>query len=326
MADSRVLQRKIKNAIFGVAGFPPAFWSSPFKKDRLNGPEWLNLIGLDLLELQMTYGPRMSEDNARAFSDRAKEYGIRLTVHASYFIVLTTSDESKIDRSYKTLEKTCHLAGLCGAKRIILHPGSAFDSREKSLDLFIKRLSHFCKNFLPEGMHIYPESCGKRNQLGSLDEILEICQSVDGARPCIDFGHLRAFSRGGLETPASIRAVFEEVERILGNGASANCHLHITPMEYTQGGEKQHRAYGEIDPGPKQLQFFANNASRPYYPMPEHLAQVLAEKDIPAWVVSECHDSQEKGALAMKETYRKFMGKQKNQVSGKPRPGKRKAI
>ena len=58
----------------------------------------------------MTYGPRMSEDNARAFSDKAAEYGIQLTVHASYFIVLTTRDESNVDRAYKTLEKTCYLA------------------------------------------------------------------------------------------------------------------------------------------------------------------------------------------------------------------------
>ena len=292
-----------EEAIFGVAGFPPAFWQSKFKKNRLNGPAWLSSIGLDLLELQMTYGPRMSDDNARSFSAEAAEHGIKITVHASYFIVLTTRDESTINRSYKTLEKTCYLADLCGAERIILHPGSAFDSREKSLDLFISRLDHFCKNFLPDGMHIYPETCGKRNQLGSLTEILSICGQVQKARPCIDFGHLHAFNRGGFQSPSSILEVFDEVEYKLGPGSSSCCHLHITPMEYTAGGERQHKAYGEIEPERQQLDLFEDTGARPYYPIPEHLAQILAQHSIPAWVVSECHDSQEKGALAMKNTY-----------------------
>jgi len=312
MTNSLPLQLSQKDAIFGVAGFPPAFWDSAFKKERLNGPAWLSSIGLDLLELQMTYGPRMLENNARAFSDKAAEYNIHLTVHASYFIVLTTRDESKVDRAYKTLEKTCYLAGLCGAQRIVLHPGSAFNSREKSMDLFITRLNHFCKNFLPDGMHIYPETCGKRNQLGSLDEILTICKLVKKARPCIDFGHLHAFNHGEFETPSSILAVFEEVESKLGSGASANCHLHITPIEYTAGGEKQHKAYGEMEPERLQGHLFESTTSCPYYPKPEHLAQVLAENNIPAWVVSECHDSQEKGALAMKKIYNGFLHSQGN--------------
>jgi deoxyribonuclease IV len=304
VVKSLTLQHNEKIALFGVAGFPPAFWSSAFKKNRLNGPEWLNSIGLDLLELQMTYGPKTAEENARAYSTNALEFGIKLTVHASYFIVLTTRDESKVDRAYKTLEKTCFLAGLCGAQRIILHPGSAFDSREKSLELFIRRLDYFCKNFLPDDMYIFPETCGKKNQLGSLEEILCICEHVSGAMPCIDFGHLHAFNNGGFETPTSILSVFETVDDTLGKGASSKCHLHIAPIEYTAGGEKQHRAYGEMEPERKQLDLFESNYPRPYYPKPEHLAQVLAEQNITAWVVSECHDSQEKGALAMKKTYK----------------------
>jgi deoxyribonuclease-4 len=304
MANSFLSQHNQDVAKFGVAGFPPAFWDSTFKKDRLNGPAWLKSIGLDLLELQMTYGPRMSEDNARSFLVRAEESAIQLTVHASYFIVLTTRDDSTVDRSYKTLEKTCHLAKLCGAKRIVLHPGSAFDSREKAMEMFILRLNHFCKSFLPDGMLIYPETCGKRNQLGSLAEILTICEQVSSAKPCIDFGHLHAFEQGGYETPSSIEEILGKVESKLGKGASADCHFHITPMEYTVGGEKQHKAYGEMEPERLQGNLFESNPQiRPYFPKPEHLAQVLAMKNIPAWVISECHDSQEKGALAMKKTY-----------------------
>ena len=171
------------------------------------------------------------------------------------------------------------------------------------MDLFIMRLNHFCNNFLPDGVYIYPETCGKRNQLGSLAEILTICEQVSGARPCIDFGHLHAFNHGGFETPSSILSVFEEVECKLGRSASADRHLHITPMEYTAGGEKQHKAYGEMEPQRQQLDLFESNIPRPYYPKPEHVAQVLAQNNIPAWVISECHDSQDKGALAMKKTY-----------------------
>ena len=42
-----------------------------------------------------------------------------------------------------------------------------------------------------------PETMGKINQLGDLDEVLELCTLDERLIPCIDFGHLYARSLGG---------------------------------------------------------------------------------------------------------------------------------
>lgn len=44
---------------FGVGGFPLAFKDRPKAKDRGAVFAWLRSIGLEAIELQMTYGPRM---------------------------------------------------------------------------------------------------------------------------------------------------------------------------------------------------------------------------------------------------------------------------
>jgi deoxyribonuclease-4 len=231
------------------------------------------------------------------------EHKVELTVHASYFIVLTSQREETLDRSYRTLEKTCGLARLCGAERVILHPGSAFDSRERSLERFIARLLTFNRSYLPDGIRIYPETCGKRNQLGSENEILQICNEVPGCSPCLDFGHLRAFNGGGWETKADIINSLERVSSVLGRAQADLCHIHVAPIEYGAGGERRHRAYQEFVSESMQRDLFQPLQPRPYLPRPEDAAEAVFDLGISPCVVSECHDSQEAGALAMKRHY-----------------------
>src|SRR5262245_58428102 len=111
---------------FGVAGFPLAFSSSPLRKERTNIFRWLSELGLDALELQMTYGPRMSHSTCLEYNQLADDFGIKLTVHASYFIVLTSSDKEKIQNSSETLKRTYELADLLSADVVVLHPGPIY--------------------------------------------------------------------------------------------------------------------------------------------------------------------------------------------------------
>lgn len=292
------------SALFGVAGFPPNFFASKFRKDRVNGPEWVASIGLDLLELQMTYGPKMKPESAVVIGEKALEHQIRLTIHGSYFIVFTSDDIESVNRSHQTLKSTCELALLAGVNRIILHPGSAYDSRQRSLDTFIRNLTKFVENDLPDGVTIYPETSGKRGQIGSLEEILIICKEVPRTAPCIDFGHLRAHNRGGWSDSKAIKSTFDLIKERLGIDRLLETHVHITPIEFNSGGEVRHRAYGEHLAISSQENFLDTcSESQPYLPDPTDLAKVLKNGSLPLWVISECFDSQDIGALAMKQTY-----------------------
>jgi deoxyribonuclease-4 len=91
---------------FGVAGYPPAFHRSQYRKDRLDILRWVTGLGLDAFELQMTYGPRMRPENCARMKTLAEETHVTLSVHASYFIVFTSDNANKISQSNDTLKRT----------------------------------------------------------------------------------------------------------------------------------------------------------------------------------------------------------------------------
>ncbi len=111
---------------FGVAGYPPAFSRTPYRRDRLKILNWLSTLGLNALELQMTYGPRTKVDVCREYRKVAEDLGISISVHASYFIVFTSSDPAKLERSRDTLKRTYELCEALGADVVVLHPGPLY--------------------------------------------------------------------------------------------------------------------------------------------------------------------------------------------------------
>ena len=75
---------------FGVAGFPVNFFSSKYGKKRENISSWVEEIGLDVIELQCTYGIKMKEEQAILYRNLAKKHRITLTMHAPYYISLAS--------------------------------------------------------------------------------------------------------------------------------------------------------------------------------------------------------------------------------------------
>ena len=98
-----------------------------------------------------------------------------------------------------------------------------------------------------------PETMGKVNQLGTLDEVLALCQVDERITPCIDFGHLYARSQGiqFAETTAQedYAALLDKLQ-ILGPERAAHFHAHFSRIAYTKGGEKCHLTFADTEFGP----------------------------------------------------------------------------
>ncbi|MHA1646492.1 MAG: TIM barrel protein, partial [Promethearchaeota archaeon] len=101
-----------------------------------------------------------------------------------------------------------------------------------------------------------PETMGKHGQLGTVDEVIEICKTIglDKCRPCIDFGHIYARNLGKLTGTKLFEKTFNAIESELGKDIVENLHIHYSKIEYTPKGEKKHypnttKEWGpEIDP------------------------------------------------------------------------------
>ena len=105
-----------------------------------------------------------------------------------------------------------------------------------------------------------PETMGKVNQLGTLDEVLALCSVDERITPCIDFGHLYARSQGtefaGGHAAADYAALLDKLQ-VLGPARAAQFHAHFSRIAYTKGGEKCHLTLGDTAYGPPHAPLLA---------------------------------------------------------------------
>ncbi len=264
----------------GTSGNPPNFFKSRFGKDRKRAVEWIRDIGLNHYEYLMTYGARTRMEVAKEVGEKARELGISLSVHAPYYVVLSSHRPEVVENSIKELVKTLKLAEAMGATKVVFHPG--FNNHDKAMENCINGIKEV-KKIYKGPVKILPETMGKKSQLGSLKEVIQICLET-GCEPCIDFAHLHARREGSLEFKEDIRNVLLEIKDKLGKNILKRLHCHFYPVEYTEKGEKKHRAYNERD----------------FHPKFENFASLIKEFKMEPTLVSESRDSQDGGALEMK--------------------------
>lgn len=292
---------------FGVAGFPIAFNGSKYGRDRSRIFEWVREHGLEALELQMTYGPRTSVETCQRYRQLAADFGVRISVHAAYYIVLTSDERDKVLRSIDTLKRTFDLAEHLGAKEVILHPGPLYGLPERdAVERFAENAAEFLHTVGATDIGLFIETAGKVGQLGSVEQILSLSSALPGVHPCIDFGHVHARTLGTLHSPEAISRIGAEITNFLRSHPQKRAHFHFTPIHYGPRGEIQHRAIDDQYEQEADL-LTGPSALRYYDPRPEPVAKTLLELACGFTVISETHNSQEIGAKALKAAYEQHL-------------------
>lgn len=284
------------SAKFGPAGNSDSF--SEKYKSSTDAPLFLKEMGLDCYEYQCGRGVRVSDKSAQALRINAEQNGIYLSLHAPYFISLSSVEEEKRDNSINYILQSCDAAMRIGADRIVIHSGSCSKmSREEALELAKDTLTRARKQAVEQGfesIHFCPETMGKTNQLGNLEEVLEMCRIDDTFIPCIDFGHLNARTFGGIKTITDYEKMLDEVEDKLGSDRLKIFHSHFSKIMYTTpGGEKKHLTFEDTEYGPDF----------------EPLMELIAQKNLSPIFICESAGTQAEDALAMKQEYKKGCNK-----------------
>lgn len=282
-------------AKFGPAGNSQEF--SAKYKTTLQVPGYLEKMGLDHYEYQCGRGVKLTDKTAFALRDKAKEHNISLSLHAPYFISLSSVEEEKRNNSINYILQSCDAAHRLGAQRIVIHSGScAKISRETALELAKVTLKKAREAAVEQGYgHIIfcPETMGKVNQLGNLGEVVELCMIDETFLPCIDFGHLNAREFGCIKTKEDYEKMLDLVENKLGSDRLKVFHSHFSKIMFTNpGGEKKH------------LTFEDNQGYGPDY---EPLMEIVAKKNLSPIFICESAGTQDADALRMKEYYLSVM-------------------
>ena len=275
---------------FGPGGNSEAFYAAG-KKSTTEAPAWIKQIGLDAYEYEAGKGIMASDAVLRKIGEEAEKSGVKMSLHAPYFISLSSVEVEKRMNSVEYIRKSVAAAELLGAKTIVVHCGSASKiSREEAMKLSADTLLHTLDTLHDTDVKIGIETMGKQNQLGTLEEVISLCKLDKIFVPVIDFGHLNARDCGGVfETADDYMRVFDAVEKNLGAEIAENMHCHFSKIEWTSKGEKKHLTF-EDDV---------------YGPSPEKLVDAIYKLGIAPTLICESAGTQSDDALYMKKEFLK---------------------
>ncbi len=275
-------------ASFGPGGNGDLFYAGGNKSTK-DAPAWLKEFGLDAYEYEAGKGIMAGESALRAIGEKAKEYGILMSLHAPYFISLSSVEEEKRLNSIKYIEKSLWAAELLCADSIVIHSGSAGKiSRDEGMKLSCDTLYRVIEAVGDTNIKLCIETMGKTNQLGTLDEVIEQCKVDSHYVPCVDFGHLNARNIGGMfNTVDDYRRVFHRIGESLGDEVAKNLHCHFSKIEYTNSGEKKHLTFADDVYGPEF----------------EPLIEAIIMDNLTPRIICESDGTQPEDALKMKKYY-----------------------
>jgi deoxyribonuclease-4 len=199
-------------------------------RGNIEGVRKVARMKLDCMEVEFTYGVRMSVADAREVGTLAREKGIVLSVHAPYYINLASNEEEKIVASKQRILDACQRAHALGARNVVFHAGFYQKKTAEQTYAMIKEAILEIQRRIKKNrwkVKLCPEVTGKPSQFGSLEELL-VLKKETGCSICVDFAHLYARGLGEVNYGHILRKLPKKF------------HAHFSGIEYGPKGERKH--------------------------------------------------------------------------------------
>lgn len=285
--------KRIDRPTFGPGGNSDAFKAAG-KKSTVEAPEWISSIGLDAYEFEAGRGVNAGEAVLKAIGEQARLHGILMSLHAPYFISLSSVEEEKRTKSIDYISRSLAASELLGADTIVIHTGSASAiTREEAMRLAADTLERNLEVNGNTEIRMGLETMGKVNQLGTLDEVITLCKISPKYHPVVDFGHLNARHIGNhFPDCDSYRRVFDAIACGLGDEYAYNLHCHFSKIEFTAKGEKKHLTFSDTVYGPDF----------------EPLAEAIVKEGVCPRIICESDGTMSDDALKMKRMWQESAG------------------
>ena len=286
--------KRIDHATFGPGGNSESFYADG-KKSTTEAPEWVKLKGLDAYEYEAGNGLAAGEATLKKIGEEAKKHGVLMSFHTPYFISLSGIVPEKRLKSIDYISQSLRAAEHLGADTIVIHAGSAAKiSREEAMALASDTLLRNLEVNGDTDIRMGIETMGKINQLGTLEEVIELCRISPLYHPVVDFGHLNARNLGThFPDCDSYRRIFDKIATELGDDYAYNLHCHFSKIEFTNSGEKKHLTFSDTVYGPDF----------------EPLAEAIVKEGVAPRIICESDGTMAEDALYMKNAWLSAGGK-----------------
>lgn len=220
------------NIKFGPAGLGPV-------KEAVENLKIYSKLGLKACEIAFTYGIYIkTKEDIKEIKKAAENYNIKLSIHAPYWINLNSKDKLKVKQSKQRILDCCKIGYELGAYAVVFHPGyyAEIDKEEtyQNIKKEILEMQEEIKNNKLD-IKLAPETTGKVNVFGSLDEIARLVSDTK-CFFCIDFAHILArYKHYNFE---EIKEKFNKYDK---------WHCHFSGIDYGEKGEKNHKKTSKED-------------------------------------------------------------------------------
>src|SRR5882762_1476950 len=230
--------------------------------------------GLSACEIDFEGRFWMDYEFAAQFGQLAAEHDIGLSLHAPLAGFMGHAERGKkLNMAVGMLDHSAGIAKAAGAEPVVFHPGFLLGrTRQEALDAVCEQLGELRERLekkdraVPFGVEVM----GRVNEIGSLDDVVEISRRCGWVRPVLDFAHMHATSDGAFTSVEPFVEALAKVDGVLAAGAPF--HIHFSDIQYANRNETKHLPYGE---GTLRA---------------EPLREALARFERPATVISESPD------------------------------------
>ena len=281
--------------------FGPSGHSESYAAEGLTStadmPKWISARGLDIFEYSFGRGVRVSTATAAAIGEKCDEYGVEMSVHAPYFINFASPEPEKAQNSVNYILSSLKVLKAFGGERCVFHAGAqGQDSREaafaRTKDMFARTLELIAEEPDYADLIVCPETMGKQAQIGTVEEVVELCRLGENVYPCVDFGHINALYGGSLKSARDFEDVVKKLLDGLGEKKTKNMQVHFSKIQYGAKGEIRHLTFADDVYGPEF----------------EPFAEIIVKYGLTPHILSESAGTQAEDSAAMRDIWLRASG------------------
>lgn len=281
---------------FGPSGNSNSFYKEGYNS-TIQAAKWCKSLGLELFEYSFGRGINIGDQTAIDIGKEFSAHNIEISAHAPYYINFANPSEEMISKSISYITRSIEKVKLFQGNRVIFHPASQGKAqRDDAVKLTLKNIKKLVDTLEEKELSdciLCAETMGKLGQIGTVEEIIEICSLAPFIYPCIDFGHINAREQGILKTTKDFENVIDQLLDNLPSQKVKYMHIHFSKIEYGPKGEIRHLTFEDKKYGPEF----------------DPLAEVLIKKTLQPHIICESEGTQAEDAVKMKEIYNKLLTK-----------------
>ena len=226
----------------------------------VEGMDDITALGLEAMEIQ-TVRPVQPKhfDQYWQAGILSWDSGIEMNLHGPYYAELLGNRRER-NRSLAKMEASMQAGKIINARHLVYHVGPygeydpGTEANEQVANIFsgiVERVRSIWGEQDEDAYTAFPwiseqepslvgiETSGRQELWGTVEEVLEVCNHVEGTVPVLNLGHIHARGHGSMRTSEDYAELFDMVRETYG-GSKFYCHfagiehrmgnaLHYTP-------------------------------------------------------------------------------------------------